>query len=168
MADGRTEKAQTPLHCCSAALYSVQKRGVRMLHLPYSASNACFKGKLHLVLAISFPLNRLPHVIPQTMLFIRCRSGLSTSICGWESSAHLAARAEHREEMLLLFSFFNTTEILTIIHLCKPCTYENGFSEYLFPLYYWFFTLKVHHLWLIINPSEYSERFRKIHVWEDF
>lgn len=69
--------------CTSAVRLCISlQRGVRMLHVPYSVSNACFKGKLHLVLVIPFPLNSLLYIIPQMVLFIRRRSGLSMSICG--------------------------------------------------------------------------------------
>lgn len=99
------QRRDKPL-CTSAGQLCISvQRGVRVLHSPYSVSNAHFKGKLHLVLAIPFPLNSLLCVIPETVLFIRRHSGLRMSICEWESSVHFVVTAEHTEEMLLLLLF---------------------------------------------------------------
>lgn len=127
-----------------------------MLCLPYSASNTHLKSKLHLALVNPFPFSSLLHGTPGKVLFIRCHSALSTSICGCKSSARLAVNAEHTEEILyflLLKNHWDPDDFLHvsgIIHLCRPFLCENSFSEYLFSLCYWFFLSKyireAHHL----------------------
>lgn len=79
-------------------------------------------------------------------------------------------RTHRRDAVVVLI--FNTTEILMIfsvflrLSICaNPVHMRMAFlSIYFLSTTDFFYVKKVHHLWLIINPSEYSERFRKIHV----
>lgn len=147
-----------PQHFCRIS--SVLLSEGKAVPLPYSASNARCKDELHLALTITFPLSSFLPGAPE--FFIRCHSGLSTSIrCA--SSLHPAMNVNTWRNCI----FFTTAEILMIspMFLGLPSVQTLHMWEWLlwlFLLHYWFvlhkYTFKDYHLWLIINPYEYSER----------
>lgn len=128
--------------------------------LPYSASNACCKDELHLALTITFPLSSFLPGAPE--FFIRCHSGLSTSIrCA--SSLHPAVNVNTWRNCIFFYYCWDPDDFphVSWITVCANPAHVR-MVLWLFLLHYWFvlykYTFKDYHLWLIINPSEYSER----------
>lgn len=124
------EQEPMPQHFCRIS--SVLQSEGKAVPLPYSASNARCKDELHLALTITFPLSSFLPGAPE--FFIRCHSGLSTSIrCA--SSLHPAVNVNTWRNciffLLLLRSWWFPPCFLDY-RLCKPCTCENGFYDYFF------------------------------------